>query len=399
MNTRPLTEIKREAPEVVLAKLRSEEQEVSRQAGHKLVAEAKSFGVNVRDYLTLRVDPRIAAEAKRFNGLNGYEASLAFLNLPVRNDFENGITLQAASETFQTFSGTRALFPPVIDDLLKWSYRQDHIETVAPILANSRTINGTELISTVVNDTEADAQVSSIVAEMGRVPMKSIRTSETSVKIWKHGSGLRTSYEFLRRASLDLFTPYAARIQRELERSKMKAAVALLLNGDGVIAANAAAGVDNQSVYDASTNTTSTNGVINWQNFLYWIVQRAKAGVPVDTVVGNWDAYFQWLKLFAVKDSSAGVTAAEHLSAAGVQIGGVPLITAAPRFAISSDMTANYLLGMSRADTLEELIEAGSQINESERSIENQTVTYVKTENTGYRLVYGDTRRVYNYGA
>lgn len=401
----PLSGIKREAPEVVLGKLRNESQSVSTEAGQKLIAEARNFGLDLRDYLTLKVDPRASDNAKKYADLDGYEASLVFLNLPVRNDFKNGVVLQAASETFQTFTGTRALFPPVVDDMLQWSYRQDVIEKVDPILANSRTISGNEMISTVVTDAESDNQLQALVAEGTRVPVKSIRTTEYAVKMWKHGSGIRTTYEFNRRASLDLLVPYAARIQREKERSKMKAAVTMLINGDGVASSgnfggHPAATIDTQSSFNSNVGgTASTNGIISWRHLFYWLVQRAKAGTPVDTLVGNWDAYFQYAMLFAIKDSNAGDTAAENLSKVGVSIGGVPLVTAAPRFAVSSDMTASQLLGLSRADTLEELVEAGSLIDESERSIINQTVLYVRTENTGYHLVYGDTRRTFNYGA
>jgi hypothetical protein len=44
-------------------------------------------------------------------------------------------------------------------------------------------------------------------------------------------------------------------------------------------------------------------------------------------------------------------------------------------------------------------VEAGSTINESERAILNQSITYVKTLNAGYKLAFGDTRSIFNYGA
>ena len=50
-----------------------------------------------------------------------------------------------------------------------------------------------------------------------------------------------------------------------------------------------------------------------------------------------------------------------------------------------------------RADTLEEIVESGSRIQEEERAVRSQVITYVKSENTGYGLVYGDTRWVYTY--
>ena len=65
-------------------------------------------------------------------------------------------------------------------------------------------------------------------------------------------------------------------------------------------------------------------------------------------------------------------------------------------FHISSSAPAGKLICYSKADTLEELIEAGSVLSESETAIKNQSITYVKTENSGYRLVYGDTRVIFD---
>jgi hypothetical protein len=68
-------------------------------------------------------------------------------------------------------------------------------------------------------------------------------------------------------------------------------------------------------------------------------------------------------------------------------------------FALSSTAAATTLIGYSKGDTVEELIEAGSLISESETAIQNQSVTYVRTENTGYRLPFADTRSIFNFGA
>lgn len=395
---RSLTEIKRQPLEAVLAGLLSDSVGQSTEAGMKLVAKAKDYGIGVRDYLTLAVDVRGSKDSDKYGSgpdmLSGYEASLAYLNLPVRNDYKNGIVLAAASETFQTFAGTRALFPAVIDDVLRWDYRQDQFEQVAPMLSNSRTIVGNELISTVVNDVQADSQVAATIAEGARFPTKSIRTSELSVKMYKHGSALRTTYEFARRARLDLLTPYAARINRELEISKVAAATSMLINGDG-LAAHGAAAVLDQSDFDS----TATNGTLSYKGLLAWFVARAKAGLPIDTVAGDWDAYLQWLNMFAIPQSANGTGTAANLANAGFVVRGVPILKGTIDFVISSAMSSKKLLGFSRGDTLEELVEAGSQISESEQSILNQTVTYVKSENTGYHLVYGDTRSIYDYNA
>lgn len=381
----------RQPVEVVLSDILSDDETRSRAAGAKLVSDAKRYGVSMRDYLTLRIDTRKGENANP--ELSGYEAALSYLNLPVRDSLSEGIVLEAAADTFHTYPGTRALFPEVVDDVVRWNYRQDQIERVDALVGNSRTISGNELISTVVTDSQDDYTFTQPIAELGRVPMRSLRTTQSSVQIWKHGSGIEMSYEFSRRASLDVFTPYANRIQREIEISKVGVATHLLVNGDSV---HGAAPVVTQS----SLDSTATKGKLSYEAILTWLVKRAQAGTPVDTVVGNWDAYIEWLKLFAVPDiGTGGRTAAESLAQAGVGLHTrLPLLNMNVGFVISSSAPATKLIGFSIGDTLEELKEAGSQIEESERSIQNQAIHFIKTENTGYRLVFGDTRSILNFG-
>lgn len=384
--TDSLLDIKRGNVGDVVGALLSKSPMESSEAGQKMVREAARFGINVRDYLTLSINPE--------GDLNGYELALHALDLPFKNDFENGILLQAANSTFQTFPGTRAMFPEVIDDMLRWANRQDQFESALPMISNSRTVNGIEMVSTVVDDDSQDRDTFTI-SEGGRIPVRTIRTSETTVKFYKHGSALRTTYEFNRRASLDLLTPYANRIARELERSKATAAFNVLSNGDGVAAA---AVVTDQSSLAAGAGATHAAGVLNWTIFIYWLIQRAKIGVPVDTIIGNWDTAFAWAKLWAVSGSDT-VSDADNVDRVLGKMGINGLKVPLPNFALSSGAAAGQIMGITKGETLEELVEAGSNIQESERSILNQVVNYVKTENTGYRLVYADTREIYDYAA
>lgn len=394
-NYRSLTEVKPlEDVKAIAAKLK-EKGSAGSEAGLMLAQEAAKFGLNLKDYITFAGASQSDAGN---NGLNAYEKLLCELNIPIRNDFERGVSLQAAADTFQTHAGTRALFPQVIDDVVRFATRQDQFEKVAPMVANSRTISGAELLSTVIDDDSKDRDTF-LVPEGSNIPVRTIRTSEKTVKMYKHGSAIRTTYEFNRRASIDLLVPYANRVGRELELSKVKAATSILVNGDG---AYSAAGEIDQSSYNTPVGTNSTNGVISSLHLLKWLVTRAQAGTPIDSVVMNWDGWFQWLKMFTVQGSNAGNVAAENLRNAGVDLATNPNLinlTLAIKPILSSTCPDNKLIGFSQGDTLEELVEANSQIQESERAIKNQTVTIVRTENTGYRLVYGDTRSVFDFGA
>lgn len=385
-----LIDLQRRPVEDVLKGLKATSQHESKEAGQSLLRQAGDYGLGLRDYLTLAIDTRAGEGAKPYAELNGYEAALAHLNLPFRNDLEQGIVLQAASETFQTFPGTRAMFPEVIDDMLRFKNRQDQIESVLPLLAQSRTIAGTEMISTLVEDDSSERD-SFTVPELARIPVRTIRTSQTSVGMFKHGSAYRTSYEFNRRASLDILTPYASRVARELEISKLRAAVAVLINGDGV---NGAASTAALSAYGADFTGGKTLQS-NYKALAKFLMERAKNGNPVDTLVGNFDTYVELLFMFA--PTIGGGNSNDNLDVAALTAQGTPAIQlpimgGSVNFAVASAMPANKLLAFSKAETLEELVEAGSSISENERSILNQSITYVRTEVTGYKLAFGDTR-------
>lgn len=400
MDLKPLTQLtaNRKSPEGLLAALAlRDNKRSSADAGLQLVADARQYGLEMRDYLRLAVDPMAADKPELYEGLNGYEAALKFLNLPVGNDYDSGVVLDLASDTFEYSPGTRALFPEVVDDVVRFASRQVDYENLESLIASTRTINGVEMISTVVNDENPeDAKVFGPVSEFGRFRIGSIKTSETRVKMWKIGGGYRTSYEFQRRSRLDLLTPYANRMQRELNLSKVGLATELLINGDTV---NTPAPVVLQSSFNGLHGAGNAEaGRISYKHLLQWFVARAKAGVPIDTVVGNWDAYLDWLFLFALPTANATTrTDAENLAATGFRIGGVPILNGQINFVLSTTMPAGQLLGFRKGETLEQLIEAGSLISESERAIQTQSITYVKSEVSGFRLVFGDTREIYDY--
>lgn len=382
METKPLLDIQRKPADQVLAGLLDGANSVN--AGKALVHQARSYGLDMRDYLSLSVEGK--------DGMGGYEVALQHLKLPVRSDFDQGILLELASDTFNTFPGTRALFPEVVDDTLRWQDRSGGVifDNPTDLTAVSRTVSSDAVRHTVVVDNDEDRRTSTI-AEMARIPVRTIRTTEGVVAFHKHGSGYRTSYEFSRRARLDLLTPFANRTARELQKSKMGAALGVLINGAGDYGAAPV-------VKSKDFQGTTVAKRLAYEPLLRWLTSRAKTGAPIDTVVGNFKALVDWILLFtptlAGNRSEAEVLAEKGgpqlATSVGFDITGV-------KFVLGSDVPDDQLVGFTKGETLEELIEAGSLIQESEQSITNQTMTFVRTENTGYTLVFGDTRSIFDY--
>lgn len=400
---RKLTEIKRVAPLIALAGLLSVNPSESQMSAAMLMREAKDFGLSLSSYLNLRIDPRLAEDRSRFQVsegafLSGSDAAMLHLNLPHRDQFGEGVLLQAASDTFQTYPGTRAMFPEVVDSMLRWKNRQSQLETLEPFISQSRVIAGAELISTVVEDDSKNRDTFSI-AEGGEIPVRTIRTSQQTVGIFKHGSGIRTTYEFERRASLDILTPFAARVARELEMSKVRAATTIMLNGDGVNPAALSQGI----TQFGGVVVTGAQGIPLRQQYgalMSWMVRKAAEGTPIDTIAGNLNMYLELLMMFQPTISNGTSVAEAMANRGGPRIDvRLPLLDGNVKFALSSAMPDNLLLGFSKMETLEELVEAGSSIVENERAVSNQTVTYYRTENSGFRLAFGDTRFVLNLAA
>lgn len=405
MDFLPISQIKRAAPAAVLAGMLDETPSHSKEAAEKLILKAKAHGLGLRDYLRVAIDPRLAETPELFatadaNGrvtlLNGYEAALSFLSLPVRDDLDAGITLQLAADSFQTFPGVRALFPEVIDDMLAWRYRQTNFENLDGLVSQSRQVSGAVMLSTIIEDTQADYDDNvRAIAQGGRIPIHSIQASQQSVGFFKFGTGYKTTYEFSRRVALDYLTPYAIRTQNEINRSKVALATSVLINGDG---AYTAAPVVTQTSFNTKAGVVSVAGTLNWRNIAAWLASRAQAGAPVDVILGNWDAYLQWIFLFSVPTTAQGPTDVDKLAKAGFQVSGMPILQQNVNFKLSSAVPENQLIGISQSYTIEELVEAGSLINESMQSITTQEITYTKTENSGFKLVFGDTRSIYDYG-
>lgn len=398
--TLPLSNIQRKSLDAVLGKIGSQDPHESERAGLALCSEAKSFGLDLRSYLTLAVDVR--QSHKEVNGqkynpyqtgegrfMSGYEAALMELNLPIKQDLKSGIVLEAASDTFNFKPGTRALFPEVIDDMMRWEDRQDQFETTDGLVAQSRTIRGTELITRAIMKDSEEVRQTSIVAEFGNIPVFDLQSTENAVKFYKFGSAMRTSYEFQRRVSLDILTPYAARIERQMQIGKVAMATNMLINGDSV---HGAATAHALSTYggDFTGGKTLKN---NYPALMKFLVKCAQQGTPVDTLVGNLDMYVELFLMFTPVTGNTSV--AEHLQSKGAPSVGLTLpLMKNVNFRLSSAMPAGKLMAYSKADTLEELIEANSDIKESETAIKNQSITYVRTQNAGYKLIFGDTRRV-----
>jgi hypothetical protein len=219
-----------------------------------------------------------------------------------------------------------------------------------------------------------------------------VKGSQIAVSIYKQGKGYEFTYEFMRRTRLDVLTPFSARLRRQVELSKCSTAYNTLLNGDGI---NSPAPV----TYQAATWGGTSVVALEYKPLLTWLVTNAAQGTPISRVVGNADMYVQWLSLFTPTTGNIGapdVLAAKGAPVLNAKING---LLAPVEFVLNFDAADGILLGFNYAETLTELVEQGSTLEEREQAIKTQRITMVRSECTGYSLNFADTRHVYSVPA
>lgn len=389
---RSVTEIKKRKVSEICNPLLSDSDVESGAAAERLVKEANSYGLPLDKFLDLAVDLSEGEEKaayKNGEGLSGFEQVMLKMNLPMRNNYRDQVTLAQASDTFATKPGSRILFPYTIDNVLRWNNNLDQMEKVEDIISGSRTANGNELIRIVAED-DANSRKSFRLGEGAAVPVRKVRYSEKAVTFYKHGSGIEYTYEFERRAAIDIITPFAARVQRDLELSKLRSATEIMINGDGV---NAAATALDQATLDSA----ATDGKISYDGLLAALATAIKAYHPIDTIAGDIDAYMQLAKLLGTAAVSSAYAVDQQAAKGGPQFLALRNIFSPVQFVLDSAVPSGKLLMFNRPDTLEELVEANSRVAEEDRNVRSQTISYFRTENVGYSLIYPDCRYVYTY--
>jgi hypothetical protein len=386
VNIRNLDELQRRPVDQVLTGLGSTDSNVGISAANRILEEARSFALSVKDYLIASITPVGEGDAR----LNGYEQALSHLNIPITKNLEQGVDLRAATDTFATKTGTRILFPDVLMDIVKWTTAQDNIVTTAPIVAQTRTIQGNSAIMMDLVQGDVDNISMFQIAEGGEIPLRKITTTERSVKMYKVGHGYEFTYEFGRRANIDILTPYVNRINRQFELDKVKYVTAILVNGDGVASAIT---VDNETSYGG------TNGSLEWKALFGWLVERAAAGYPIDTLIGNFKTYGAFIGMFTPTVNTNNIPQAMEKVGGPVLAPALGFMNYKINFAISNTVADNNLVGIIKAETIEELVEAGSDIQESQRLITTQKVQFVRTLNVGYNLVTPQARRGFSFAS
>lgn len=343
------------------------------------------------------------------DGLDAFERLLMLANIRLKSMPEHGImasTFEDFNKTpqlralvpewlsriargvaFGKSSSTRGLFssdelvgssnnPWVVSDQERWS---DRLASPIPL---SSIVGVTTGISTdayrayyLELPAVADRRASR-VAEGAPIPVAKLRGGDHTVRLYKFGGGIGTTYEVLRRQRLDRIALYMQITAMQAEIDKVATVIDVLVNGDG----NSGTSATNYNLTaldgDATAGTMSTKG---------WLAFQMKFPAPftLNTILATEQSTLQLLLL------NAGT--ANPLMAAMSGLPGFsnfapinPGLQERVRVGWTSDAPALKIVAFDSRVAIERVYEIGSDIQEITRYASNQTEELTMTEHEGY---------------
>lgn len=382
-------------PQEVIAKLKHSEASTGRENAMLLLHDANTMGFGV--------DALLHQNVEGGNGLNGFEATFAALGVPLNLKDDTAIAAFASATTsFMTNDGLSVLLPSLVNNLLRSQDNTGIIEKADDLILQTRMVKSNAVQKEIVYDKDSnDSYATHRIAEGANIPTRKLKTGQSNVKFYKTGHGIEVSYEFAQDMTPDILVPYANRIQFERSQSEHIIAVQTLINGESndPNSANGAIATDDLDALDGKAGTPLRARA---EGFIKWLIEAARAGRPIDTLVVGWDSIFELQYMFPVTDANGNAAVGVGAVAAGgalaqMQVKVVNGINFNLNVVISSAVEEKQIIGYRKGETLERLIKTNSQISEQERSIKNQTLLYTNTIISGFTLAYGESRRLLSW--
>ena len=261
---------------------------------------------------------------------------------------------------------------------------------LSEIVATTSPIRGTDY-RTIFMTYDAEALRLFRVGESAEIPIANLTTSSREIKLHKYGRGLRTTYEFLRRVTVDKVGWWLRWQALQSEVDKVAAALAVIVSGDGN---------NNTAATSYNLTTLDANAVVGEGLTLpAWLAFRMKFSNPysLTTALMQEAVALQLILL----NSGSGNVPLMNLNLAGIGNTLVPINTTADgiRYGWTSEAPSNKIVGFDRRFALEMVTEIGSEIQETERFITNQTQVMVMSEVNGFGVLDPSASKILNLGA
>ncbi len=373
-----------------------------RMAAGRLYQAAYDRGMNLSAFVELE-DP--SHEYK--DGLDAFERMLKVAGIVTRSDPGLGFW----SDTFEAFSrdeNTRALVPewaarvwrrvssghastralyassdaaagsvshPFADAAAARTTQLAPAIPLATLVAVTTPIDSDAYRATYLVDDAAQSRLVRI-AQGAELPRAKLVTSDRTIRIYKYGRALETTYETLRRQRIDMVALHIARMAIQAETDKVAALIDVMINGDGNVGTSA----ENYNLTALDPATTA-----NTLTLRAWLAFKFKFNNPYAlTAVLVQEA--SALSLMLLTTGNANVPLVTIQAPAG--FGGFrplnPGLADNVALGVTTDAPSGRIVGVDTRFAIERVTEIGSNISEVQRYVTRQTEAITLSEVEGY---------------
>lgn len=329
----------------------------------EIVSDALEQGRPVTDVLAEVYEGDIAdmvADSPALAKLDAFQLALV----------DAGISKRTPVDEIMKTEGNEWLFPVFTDRRLRESVAAMNI--LPYIVGNTETIAGNSIrgAKLVMDDKNQDATRMKRVAEGTDIPLAVLKLAGTAYTLFKRGRAVETTYEVIRRMSLDLFGRHLDMIANDVSMQQAGDAIDVLVNGDG-----------NKNPADV-ISISGTGGLTVNEIVKLAIAYYKKANLPLTTILCGDGLFYETLMMtrFNVNEIN-GVMAGMQFRFPQAQISELNVLYSAK---VEANGGKERLISLNKDYALTKYVEAGSQIREYGKFIRNQTQLGTVTETAGF---------------
>ncbi len=341
----------------------------------ELYREANELGMTFWQYLEV-INP-----SKATDKLDAFERQLQASGIIVKTDPVAGIYSSPGEYFFQSDRpGSAVLFPVLLQKTALWA-KMNRVTDINKLVATTRTIAGTSAYQTVAIDDSAivgkDGKGMSFrVDQRGNFPRVKVSWSDKTNAVTKHGVQLDWTYEFVRRASIEVMQTIVARIMLQDQAEVVEEAISVAINGDATspaatvitFAANAVTPTDTEILLSTAS---SAAGVLPYEGYLKFI-GGMKPYAP-NVICGTLNTIVTMVTMARPNiDPSELISRLQDTRSQGTA-NLIENVFPNVEMLVADSMPDNKLLALDTAFALERVIELNSDIQEAEKAISNQT--------------------------
>lgn len=371
-----------------------------------LYKQAADLGMTFWQFLEV-INPSKPGES-----LTAFDRQLRASGILTKSQPEKGLYSSPGEYFFQSDRpGSAILFPVLLQKTALWA-KLNRVTDINSLIATTRTIAGTSAYQSLFID---DAEISGTgamahgrrfrVDQRGQFPRVKIGWSEKTNAVTKHGVQLDWTYEFVRRASIELMQTVVTRIMLQDQKELVNDAIQLAINGDGgpngaaVVKTFVSSATASPTATQIKLNTTSkAAGAIPYEGYLKFIGQMQPYSPNV--ICGNLSTLVKLITMERPNlDPLAIITRLQESKTQG-NVGGIDSnIFPNVRYVLVDNMADSFILAMDTAFAMERVIELGSDIQEVEKVIKNQIESMVISIADNVSKIFPDAIQCLDFSA